>query len=96
MESITSKHHLNNQNTARKGIDTMTRDIQELFYSPKMIRSIRLNLNQSQSEFAYMINIQKATLQSWEQGRRKPDRAAMTLLKIVANNPSAVMEALHI
>ena len=61
---------------------------------PEDIRSIRHRLGKSQSEFALMIGISVATLQNWEQGRRKPEGPAQALLKIAARNPEAVAEAL--
>jgi len=33
-------------------------------------------------------------LQDWEQGRRKPDRAARAYLKVIAHQPKAVEKAL--
>jgi putative transcriptional regulator len=33
-------------------------------------------------------------LQDWEQGRRRPDRAARAYLKVIAKKPKAVEEAL--
>jgi putative transcriptional regulator len=62
--------------------------------APEDIRSIRQKLEKSQSEFALMIGVSVATLQNWEQGRRKPEGPAQALLKIAAKNPIAVAEAL--
>ena len=58
------------------------------------IKNIRLRLKKSQSEFAMMIGVSVSTLQNWEQGRRKPEGPARALLKIVAEKPDAVIEAL--
>jgi putative transcriptional regulator len=58
------------------------------------VRSIRHKLGKSQSEFALMIGVSVATLQNWEQGRRKPEGPAQALLKIAAENPVAVEQAL--
>jgi len=63
-------------------------------FGPADIRSIRLNLGKSQSEFALMIGVSVATLQNWEQGRRTPEGPARALLKVAAENPEAVAEAL--
>ena len=41
-----------------------------------------------------MIGVSVATLQNWEQGRRKPEGPAQALLKIAEKNPRAVAEAL--
>jgi putative transcriptional regulator len=58
------------------------------------VRSIRHKLDKSQSEFALMIGVSVATLQNWEQGRRKPEGPAQALLRIAAENPEAVEQAL--
>jgi putative transcriptional regulator len=41
-----------------------------------------------------MIGVSVATLQNWEQGRRRPEGPAQALLKIAEKNPKAVAEAL--
>ena len=62
--------------------------------SPAHVGAIRIRLGKSQSEFALMIGVSVATLQNWEQGRRKPEGPARALLKIAAENPEAVAQAL--
>lgn len=63
-------------------------------FRPADIKSIRLKLGKSQSELALMIGVSLATLQNWEQGRRLPEGPARALLKVAADNPKAVAEAL--
>ena len=63
-------------------------------FKPADIRAIRKKLDVSQSEFALMIGVSVSTLQNWEQGRRQPDGPARALLKVAAENPEAVAEAL--
>jgi putative transcriptional regulator len=63
-------------------------------FGPTDIKDIRLRLQKSQSEFAMMIGVSVSTLQNWEQGRRNPEGPARALLKIAAENPKAVIEAL--
>jgi putative transcriptional regulator len=63
-------------------------------FNPPDINAIREKYQKSQREFAYMIGVSVATLQNWEQGRRKPEGPARALLRVAAKNPSAVMEAL--
>ena len=58
------------------------------------VRKVRKKLGKSQSEFALMIGVSVATLQNWEQGRRKPEGPAQALLKIASVDPEAVVEAL--
>ena len=63
-------------------------------FRPEDIRAIRAKLHKSQSEFALMIGVSVSTLQNWEQGRRAPDGPARALLKVAAEKPRAVAEAL--
>ena len=63
-------------------------------FAPADIKAIRVRLAKSQSEFALMIGVSVSTLQNWEQGRRVPEGPACALLKIAAENPEAVIEAL--
>ena len=58
------------------------------------VKAIRLKLGKSQSQFALMIGVSVATLQNWEQGRRRPEGPACALLKVAAHNPEAVEAAL--
>jgi len=64
-------------------------------FDPVDIRNIRLRLKKSQAEFAMMIGVSVSTLQNWEQGRRSPEGPARALLKIAAEKPDAVIEALN-
>lgn len=61
---------------------------------PDDVRAIRVKLAKSQADFALMIGVSVATLQNWEQGRRRPDGPARALLRVAARNPEAVMKAL--
>lgn len=63
-------------------------------FRPEDVRAIRDKLEKSQEEFALMIGVSVATLQNWEQGRRRPDGPARALLRVAAKNPQAVAEAL--
>lgn len=78
----------------------------EVVYSPAVVRRLRNTfkaaqvakarerLGLSQAEFAIVIGIPKATLQNWEQGRRKPEGPALALLRVALRKPAAVAEAL--
>jgi len=59
------------------------------------VQTVRAKLGASQAEFALMIGVSVATLRNWEQGRRTPDGPALALLRVVARNPKAVIQALH-
>jgi putative transcriptional regulator len=64
-------------------------------FSTPDVKAIREKLNVSQNEFAHLIGVSENTIQNWEQGRRKPEGPAITLLRITERNPEAVIEALH-
>lgn len=63
-------------------------------FRPVDVKAIRERLGLSQSEFALMIGVSVSTLQNWEQGRRTPEGPARALLKVVEEQPEAVLEAL--
>ena len=64
-------------------------------FKPADIKAIRESLGMSQTEFAMMIGVSVATLRNWEQGRRRPEGPARALLRVAAENPEAVAEALR-
>lgn len=64
-------------------------------FRPADVRAVRTKLGASQTEFALMIGVSVATLRNWEQGRRIPDGPALALLRVAADNPKAVADALH-
>lgn len=64
-------------------------------YSPLNVKEIREKAGKSQSEFAHMIGVSIGTLRNWEQGRRYPEGAALTLLKVVAADPGYVAKVLY-
>jgi putative transcriptional regulator len=63
-------------------------------FAPVDVKAIRQRLRQSQAQFARMIGVSVATLQNWEQGRRRPEGPARALLQVAAVNPQAVAAAL--
>jgi putative transcriptional regulator len=63
-------------------------------FAPVDVKAIRQRLGKSQAEFARMIGVGVATLQNWEQGRRRPEGPARALLKVPAVNPEGVAAAL--
>jgi putative transcriptional regulator len=58
------------------------------------IRTIRVAMGLSRAEFARRFALDPRALQDWEQGRRRPDRAARAYLTVIAKRPDAVDEAL--
>jgi len=57
------------------------------------VAAARVSLKLSQDKFASLLGVSVGTLRGWEQGRRKPNRAAEVLLRVAAKNPKAVLEA---
>jgi putative transcriptional regulator len=58
------------------------------------VRKIRIRLGLSQEAFAATYGFALSAVRDWEQGRRRPDRSARILLKIVEKEPEAVTRAL--
>jgi len=57
-------------------------------------RAVRAATGLSRAEFARRFALDPRALQDWEQGRRRPDRAARAYLTVIARHPDAVVEAL--
>jgi putative transcriptional regulator len=58
------------------------------------VAAIRRTLKLSQAQFAETFGLSAATIRDWEQGRRRPDRTARALLRVIAKRPEAVIAAL--
>ncbi len=58
------------------------------------VRAIREGTGLSRVKFAERFALDPRAVQDWEQGRRRPDRAARAYLVVIARNPDAVTEAL--
>jgi putative transcriptional regulator len=61
---------------------------------PLDVKAIRKKLGLSQQSFCATFGISIGTLRHWEQGLRTPRGPARVLLKVVKQNPQAVIEAL--
>jgi len=59
---------------------------------PREIRRIRQSLNASQARFARFLNVSANTVESWEQGIRHPQHAALKLLSIARKRPRVLLE----
>ncbi len=46
----------------------------------------------SQAVFALLLNVSTKTVQSWEQGNRKPSQAALRLIQVYRQNPNGLLE----
>ncbi len=58
------------------------------------VAKLRHGLGLSQAAFAQAFGLDVTALHAWEQGRRRPDRAARVLLAVIAREPEAVLRAL--
>lgn len=46
----------------------------------------------TQAEFSKLLGVSVRTLQDWEQGRREPNAAAQTLIKVAEKHPRVLRE----
>src|SRR5262245_19350648 len=60
---------------------------------PVDVRSLRVSLGMSQEQFARRFNLDLDALQNWEQGRRSPERAVWSYLRVIAADPKAAARA---
>lgn len=68
----------------------MAGDIQ----SGQDIAALRAFVGFTQKQFATALGISIRTLQGWEQGRRRPERPSLALLRIAARHPRIIRENL--
>ena len=59
------------------------------------VKEIRKSTGLTQAKFARKLNIELATLQNWEQGRREPTGPAKALLMALERDPVHVLRALE-
>lgn len=59
------------------------------------VQAIRKGLGLKRPEFCRRFGFELRTLQDWEQGRRRPDKAARTLLLVIARAPEVVAAAVQ-
>ncbi len=61
---------------------------------PVDARAIRESLGLTQEQFALRFGLELDTLRNWETGRREPDTAARSYLRVIAKEPARVERAL--
>jgi putative transcriptional regulator len=59
------------------------------------VAAIRKRLGLSRPKFAQRFGLDARAVQDWEQRRRRPDRAARVLLKVIDKHPEAVEDAIR-
>jgi len=62
--------------------------------SGKDVTALRRFVGMTQEQFARAVGISVDTLQNWEQGRRRPQGAAIALIRIVARDPRVLRRIL--
>jgi putative transcriptional regulator len=61
--------------------------------SPEELTALRIKIEMSQAVFARVLSVSPRTVQSWEQGSRKPSLASRRLIQVIHENPALVLEA---
>jgi len=58
-------------------------------YTPDqlLVLIVRRELKLSQQAYSKLLGVPVATIRDWEQGRRQPDCAAITLVKVARKHP---------
>lgn len=59
------------------------------------VKAIRQGMGLSQSMFAATFGLSLHTLRNWEQGKRQPDPAVRSYLRVIEVAPDVVRQALH-
>jgi putative transcriptional regulator len=70
-------------------------DVVEHLPEQMNVKAIREKTGMSQERFCATFGISLGTLRHWEQGLRTPRGAARVLLKVVEQNPKAVIDAVN-
>lgn len=78
----------------RGEIEAESYEVRDDFLTPQKIQTIRKKVAASTKEFERKFQISARTIEAYEQGRRKPDAAMRTLLKVIDKEPAAVKRAL--
>ena len=55
------------------------------------VMTLRRDHRMSQAVFARLLNVSTRTVQSWEQGSRKPSQAALRLIQVLREDPEGLL-----
>jgi putative transcriptional regulator len=92
---MTAKRNATSSRSVEPDPDTpLTDDEFERGRIAMLARRARSVTGLSQDAFAARYGFALASLRDWEQGRRRPDKAAQTYLRVIAVIPDAVASAL--
>jgi len=78
----------------RGEIEVESYEVPDDALTPKRIQEIRRKVARSTREFERRFRISARTMEAYEQGRRRPDTAMETLLRVIDREPDAVRRAL--
>ena len=78
----------------RAEIEVESYEVPDDILTPEKIREIRRKVARSTKVFEAEFHISARTMESYEQGRRKPDAAMAALLRIIEKEPEAARRAL--
>jgi DNA-binding transcriptional regulator YiaG len=73
---------------------TLKVELRRKLPSSEDIAEMRARRGLSQREYAELLGLDLRTLQNWEQGRNRPDPAAVSLMRVFDRAPDVVGEAL--
>jgi putative transcriptional regulator len=62
--------------------------------APVDVAGMRARQGLSQREYADLLGLDVRTLQNWEQGRNRPDPAAVSLMRLFAHAPDMIEDVL--
>lgn len=74
----------------RGEVEVESYDLPMDILTPERIRAIRRSVSTSTMAFEREFRIPARTIESYEQGRRKPDSATRLLLRLIERDPEAV------
>jgi putative transcriptional regulator len=78
----------------RGEIELESYEVPDHWLTPSRIKEIRRKVARSTKEFERKFRIPARTMEAYEQGRRRPDAAMETLLRVIDREPAAVERAL--
>ncbi len=75
-----------------KDIDAVKRGVGGKIWTPEQLTvlTVRTGLDMTQREFARLLGVPVGTIRDWEQGRKQPDSAARTLIKVARDYPDVL------
>ena len=78
----------------RGEVEVESFEVSDEMLTPQKIQQIRRMISPSTKAFESMFRISARTMESYEQGRRRPDAAMTALLRIIEREPEAARRAL--